>query len=387
MSPSLQKCSRCGLPETYETIEFDDFGVCNICLQATFKDEQIDWPGRLKMLESLVEEYRGRYSYDCVVPFSGGKDSTYTLWYLVKELGLKPLVVQFNHGFMRPNLLENNEKTFKQLGVDVISFTPNWRVVKLLMKESFLRKGDFCWHCHTGIFSYPMHIAIKFNVPLIFWGEPSSEYTAYYDYRDGEIESVDEKRFNRVVNLGLTGEDMREILRDTEGFDPRDFEPYMYPASEDMRKSEIQSVTLGSFIPWDTKKQSEVIREELGWQGDQVEGMPPGLYDYEKIECFMQGSRDYIKYLKRGYSRVTQMTALDLRKGRIERTEADTLIDEYEGKRPPSLDILLEYLEMSELEFQEVVVNMAVPPQKPFFGSIQIGPKTDDFGSWYRERK
>lgn len=387
MNVSLKKCSRCGLPETYETIEFDDFGVCNICLQTTFKNEQIDWPGRLKMLESLVEDYRGKYSYDCVVPFSGGKDSTYTLWFLVKKLGLKPLVVQFNHGFMRPQLLENNEKTFKQLGVDVISFTPNWRVVKLLMKESFIRKGDFCWHCHTGIFSYPMHIALKFNVPLIFWGEPSSEYTAYYDYRDDKIEAVDEERFNRIVNLGLTGEDMREILRDKEGFDPRDFDPYTYPASKDLKNAEIKSITLGSFIPWDTKRHSAVISEELGWHGDQVEGMPPGLYDYEKIECFMQGSRDYIKYLKRGYGRVTQMTALDLRKGVMERDEADKLINEFEGKRPPSLDILLEYLDMSESEFQEIVMDMAVPPQKPFFESIQIGPKTDDFGNWYREGK
>lgn len=232
-----------------------------------------------------------------------------------------------------------------------------------------------------------MHIAIKFNVPLIFWGEPSSEYTAYYDYRDDKIESVDEERFNRFVNLGLTGEDMREILRDTEEFDPRDFDPYTYPASEDLKKAEIKSIALGSFIPWDTKRHSAVISEALGWQGDQVEGMPPGLYDYEKIECFMQGSRDYIKYLKRGYGRVTQMTALDLRKGVMERDEADKLISEYEGKRPPSLDILLEYLDMSESEFQEVVMDMAVPPQKPFFESIQIGPKTDDFGSWYRERK
>ena len=64
--------------------------------------------------------------------FSGGKDSTFTLYYLVKEFGIKPLVVQFNHGFMRPTLLKNNERTFRQLGVEVLSFTPNWKVVKRL---------------------------------------------------------------------------------------------------------------------------------------------------------------------------------------------------------------------------------------------------------------
>jgi len=385
--PKLVKCNRCGLPETYETIEFDSFGVCNICEATKFKTEEIDWDQRLQMLTALTEEFRGKYSYDCVVPFSGGKDSTFTLWYLVKKLGLKPLVVQFNHGFMRPNLIENNERTFKKLGVDVISFTPKWHVVKLLMKESFLRKGDFCWHCHTGIFSFPMHIALKFRTPLVFWGEPSTEYTAYYDYKANQIENVDEERFNKFVNLGLTGEDMREILLGSEGLDPRDFDPYIYPASADLKEANIKSVALGSFIPWDTRSQSKLIEEELGWKGDEVEGMPPGIYDYEKIECYMQGSRDYIKFLKRGYGRVTQMTALDRRRGLMSPDEGDELVEKYEGKRPASIEILLEFLDMDEQEFEDLVSKMAVPPQKPFFEKIEIGVRTKDFSSWYREKK
>jgi PP-loop superfamily ATP-utilizing enzyme len=199
----MRKCVRCGLPETYETIEFDALGVCNICNQHTHKNEQLDWSARKLMLDDLIESYRGKYEYDCIVPFSGGKDSTFTLYYLMKEYGLKPLVIQFDHGFMRPGLLENNERTFKKLGVDVLRFSPKWDLVKRVMLESLIRKGDFCWHCHTGIFAYPMHVAIKYQTPLIFWGEPSSEYTAYYDYRDDEIEAVDETRFNRFVNLGI----------------------------------------------------------------------------------------------------------------------------------------------------------------------------------------
>lgn len=383
---NLKKCARCGLPETYETIEFDEFNVCNICLQYDFRESDIDWQARRQMLRELAEAHKGRADYDCIVPFSGGKDSTFTLWFIVKELGLKPLVVQFNHGFMRPNLLKNNERTFKKLGVDVLSFTPNWHVVRLLMRESLLRKGDFCWHCHTGIFSYPMHIAIKFKVPLVFWGEPSSEYTAYYDYSSNEIEKVDEVRFNKAVNLGLTAQDMNEILKEQHAMDPRDFLPYSYPPSEQLEELRYQSVTLGSFIPWDTQKQFEIIREQLGWEGDEVEGMPPGQYQYEKIECFMQGSRDYLKFLKRGYSRVTQMTALDLRRGRMEKDFAVDLIAEYEGKRPASLDLLLEYVGMTEEELNEVIGGMAVFPHKPFFESIPVGPPPADFPSWYREK-
>lgn len=383
----MKKCTRCGLPETYETIEFDANGVCNICRQQQFKQGAIDWSARKTMLDDLIEQYRGKYDYDCLVPFSGGKDSTFTLYHLIKEYKLKPLVVQFNHGFMRPNLLANNERTFKKLGVDVISFTPNWKVVKRLMREALIRKGDFCWHCHTGIFAYPMHLAIKFNVPLVFWGEPSSEYTAYYDYRDDVVEEVDEARFNRFVNLGITAEDMKGMIEKDFDLDPRDLTPYTYPALRDLKKLRYRSVCLGSFIPWDVKQQSKLIMDELGWQGDEVEGLPPHLYSYEKIECAMQGVRDYLKFAKRGYSRVTQMTALDIRNGRLSKEEADRLVAEWEGKKPPSLELFLEFLEMDESEFNEIVAKLAVPPHSPDFKTIQWGPRTSDFDRWYRERK
>lgn len=383
----MKRCVRCGLPETYETIEFDNDGVCNICRQQQFKQGKIDWDSRKKMLDDLVAEYKGKYDYDCLVPFSGGKDSTFTLQYLVKEYGLKPLVVQFNHGFMRETLLENNQRTFKKLGVDVISFTPNWKVVKRLMREALIRKGDFCWHCHTGIFSYPMHLAVKFKVPLVFWGEPSSEYTAYYDYKDDEIEEVDETRFNRFVNLGITAEDMKGMISGDFDLDPRDLIPYSYPSMRDLKQLRYRSVCLGSFIPWDTQRQSKLIMDELGWKGDEVEGMPPDLYSYEKIECAMQGVRDYLKYLKRGYSRVTQMTALDIRNGRMDKAEADRLIEDWEGHKPPSLELFLEYLDMSENEFNEIVEKLVVPPFKPDFKVISWGKKTHDFDSWYREPK
>ncbi|TVR39921.1 MAG: N-acetyl sugar amidotransferase [Planctomycetota bacterium] len=382
---TVRRCVKCGLPETYETIEFDAHGVCNVCRQKEHRDTAIDWAARKQMLNQLVEEYRGKTAYDVIVPFSGGKDSTWTLYYLMKEYNLKPLVVQFDHGFMRPGLRENNERTFRKLGVEVHSFRPNWRVVKRVMLEALIRKGDFCWHCHTGIFAYPMWVALKEQTPLVMWGEPSSEYTAYYDYRDDEVEEVDETRFNRFVNLGITAEDMAGMIRDGFDFDERDLKPFTYPPMRELKRLRYRSLCLGSFIPWDVKTQSAVIQTELGWQGDQVEGMPQGMYTYEKIECWMQGVRDYIKFLKRGYSRVTQMTALDLRNGRMDKAAADRIVEEYEGRRPPSLELFLEYLGLSEDEFNAIVMKTVVPPHRPDFAAIRNADKTPDFDHWYRE--
>ncbi len=381
----LRRCLRCGLPETYETIEFDPSGVCNICRQKEYKDGQVKWDDRKLTLDAMVEEYRGKTDYDCVVPFSGGKDSAFTLWYLVTQFKLKPLVVQFDHGFMRPTLRANNERTFKRLGVDVISFTPNWKLVKRVMLEALIRKGDFCWHCHTGIFSYPMHIALRYQTPLVFWGEPSSEYTAYYDYKDDQIEEVDETRFNRFINLGITAEDMAGMIKHDFDFDFRDLKPFTYPSLRELKKLKVRSVCLGSYIPWDVKKQVEIIERELGWKGDQVEGMPWELYNYEKIECSMQGVRDYIKFLKRGYSRVTQMTALDLRNERITKPEAERLVNEFEGRKPPSLQLFLDYIGVSETQFNDIVRKTVVPPHQPDFVGMSEAPKTWDFDRWYRE--
>lgn len=380
----LKHCTACNLPETYETIEFDQDGVCNICRQKEYKDAVVDWDSRKKQLDDLIEQYRGKHDYDCIVPFSGGKDSTFTLHYLIKEYKIKPLVVQFNHGFMRERLRQNNERTLKALGVDVISFTPNWQLVKRLMLEALIRKGDFCWHCHTGIFSYPMHVALQQQVPLLFWGEPSAEYTAYYDYRDDEIEEVDETRFNRSTNLGITAEDMKGMIAGDFEFDPRDLKPFTYPPLRDLKRLRYRSVCLGSFVPWDVKSNVALIQNELGWQGDQVEGMPWSEYPYEKIECYMQGVRDYIKYLKRGYGRVTQMTALDLRNGRISMDTARQLIDDYEGRKPPSLAVFLEYLGLTEDEFNALVAKTVVPPYQPDFDA-KYAAKTWDYEKWYRE--
>ena len=81
----LKRCIKCGLPETYETIEYDSTGVCNICKSNDHKKLNIDWNERKKLLDQLVSKHQGKHAYDCIIPFSGGKDSTFTLFYLMKE--------------------------------------------------------------------------------------------------------------------------------------------------------------------------------------------------------------------------------------------------------------------------------------------------------------
>ena len=379
MPTELRRCSRCVLPETHETITFDDAGVCNICRQQEHKREAIDWPARKRELDALIEVHRGKGDYDCLIPFSGGKDSTFTVLYLVREYGIKPLLVRFDHGFLRPGVQEGTIRTCRELGVDLHVFTPNWKVVRKLMLQSLLEKGDFCWHCHTGIFAYPMWVAVEKQVPLILWGEPSAEYTAYFSY--DQPEAVDEKRFNRYVNLGINAEDM--LVRLEGAVDERDLKPFTYPPLKELRRIGYRSVCLGSYIPWDVKRQYARIRDELGWRGDEVENVPPG-YEYEKIECFFQGVRDYIKFIKRGYARTSHLTSLDIRNGRLDRDEAMRLVAAYEGRRPPSLDVFLDYLGLTEEEFLEIAMRQAVSPYRHDPAARGGCPAPHDFDRWPR---
>ncbi len=382
----MKHCSRCMMPETAESLTFDADGVCSVCQQIDYSSFRIDWAHRGRDLDKLLDKHRGKGQYDCIVPFSGGKDSTFTLWYLVKVKKLKPLVVRFDHGFLRKTVQENSARTFRTLGVDVHHFTPNWQVVRKLMFESLRRRGDFCWHCHTGIFSYPMWVSVWQQIPLIIWGEPTAEYASFYSY--DEEEEVDERRFNAFVNLGNNAEDMLGMLDNSVSdyeVTERDLMPFTYPPAASLRG--VRSVLLGPYNPWDVKQQVELIKRNLGWKGDEVEGVPPE-YDYEKIECFMQGVRDYIKYLKRGFGRTTHLVSIDIRNNRKTREESERLVEEYDGRRPAALDLFLDYLGLSEEGFMDLIEPHVVSPHvMPSCEECQSNCsnwKPKDFDDWTR---
>jgi N-acetyl sugar amidotransferase len=375
------------LPETYETIHYDDEGICSLCRAAEFKKNEIDWDERKKLLGRLIEKHRGKGDYDCIVPYSGGKDSTFQLYYLMKEYGLKPLVVRFNHGFMRTTIKNNNERTLKKLGVDMLEFTPNWLIVKRLMLESFKRKTDFCWHCHSGIYTYPLQIAVKFKIPLLFWGEPLADLSSYYDYLNDEIEYEDEKKFNMVRNLGITADDMWGMINTPENpVDKRELIPYTYPDLKDLKSIDYTSVCLGSFIPWNYEKNTEIIKKELGWETDELEGVPSEINAHgEKIECFMQGTRDYIKFLKRGYGRVAQINSFHVRNEKISTEDARVINQNFDGQQPESLNIFLEYMGLTEEEFNQIVISTAIPPYEHDFSKNKVAEPVWDSIQWYRE--
>lgn len=373
----LRKCTRCVMPETHETIIFDKEGVCSICRQHEYKHEKIDWKKKEEEFAALVNQFKGKGAYDCIIPISGGKDSTYVLYMMMKKYGMKPLAVSFDHGFYRPHHIMNRDRVLRRLGVDFLVFRSNPRVVKKIMVESLKRKGDFCWHCHAGVFAWPMQIAVKYKIPLLIWGESTAEYTTYASFADPE--GRDEETFNKLINLGITAEDMIGML-DRE-VSLRDLEPYRYPKLKELTGIGCRSVCYGAFHPWDVRKNVEVIKKELDWKEDEVEGIPE-RYWYTKLECMFTGVRDYLKFIKRGYGRTSQLTTDDIRAGCMSREEAVKLVKQFDGLKPASLQVFLKFLDMSEDEFNEIAVRHLVSPWRCDPCTLKQGRQLHDQGQW-----
>ena len=387
----MKYCTNCVIPETAETHSFNKKGVCSVCDQIEFKKKKIDWNKRALMFDNLLDNYRGKYSYDCILPFSGGKDSVFALWYVVKKKKLKPLVVRFDHNFLREKVLENTEKVIKKLNVDFINVKPNLKVIKKLMLESLIRRGDFCWHCHVGISATPINVAIEKKIPLLIYGEPNSEYASFYS--SDEFEELNVDKFNRMINLGINAEDMIGMVNQrfpNDKISLKDLKYYVFPSRQTMNNNKIKACYLGNYLPWDVKKQVKIIKEELDWQGDLVEGIPE-QYDYEKIECAMQGIRDYIKFVKRGFGRTSHLVSIDIRNNRMSREEGEKLVKENDGKRPKSLDGFLEMLNLTDEEFYKIVFKHVVAPHEPESMPKLMSKKNnfipDDINRWFNKFK
>jgi hypothetical protein len=235
----------------------------------------------------------------------------------------------------------------------------------------------------------PIRTAIGKKISLIFYGEPSAEYSSYYTYK--EKESLNVEKFNYTANLGINAEDMYHMIKERypdSNIKFQDFMPYVFPSERELKINNINADYLGNYIPWDVKKQVDIIKNEIGWEGDEVEGIPPE-YDYEKIECIMQGVRDYIKFLKRGFGRTAHLVSIDIRNKRLSREEGIELTKMYDGKRPQSLNIFLKLINMNEKEFYETIKKHVVAPNKIedydnfLKSSSNIRPK--DFDEWTKK--
>ena len=351
----LAYCSRCCMPETEEGYNANEYGMCRIC-QSSEQKMHIDWTKRRQMLEEILDKYKAKAgsNYDCMVPISGGKDSTFQLYVLTKVFNMKPLAVTYSHNWFSKTGWYNLMRALKEFNVDHIIYTPNRNLVNRLAKRSLDMIGDACWSCHAGVGAFPLHIATKYDIPVVIYGESAAEATQRADYSE-EIFEYDKSYYTKHSAKKTPDEMLCDSLA------PKDLFMYQLPSDKEYEDAKIKMLHLGDFIFWDDERQMEFIRDTYGWKETDLENSYKG---FQSAECIMPGVHDFTCYLKRGWGKASVQASTDVRNGVLTREEGFKLANSVDSQRPEVLDYYLKITGLDEEKFYETIEKHKQPSLK-----------------------
>ncbi|MCX8045007.1 MAG: N-acetyl sugar amidotransferase [Desulfobacterota bacterium] len=326
----MRYCTRCVIPETRPHITFDHEGVCNACRSHEMK-KNIDWISRKEAFKDVVHTaQRHSTGYDCVIPVSGGKDST---WQVVTclEHGLNPLAVTWKTPVRTP-IGQRNLDNLVRLGVDHIDYQVNPRVEKKFLRIAFERFGTPALPMHMALFSIPLRIAVRFRIPLVVWGENSAfEYGGTDEERTGfKLDGAWLKKYG--VTHGTTASDWI-----SDELTERELTPYFIPTAEELEASGVLAVFLGYYFRWDPDASLRVAQAH-GFEV-RTEGPKTGYYDYADIDDeFIISIHHWLKWYKFGFTRLYDNLSLEIRNNRMSRHKAIDIIKQ-RGDETPHEDI------------------------------------------------
>ncbi len=315
------------MPDTKPDLFIDEEGVCSAC-RSYERREAVDWAGRRDQLTAIFDRFRseGGSNWNCIVPVSGGKDSTYQVVRML-QLGMNPLCVTATTCDLS-EIGRKNIENIKNLGVDYIEFSPNKKIRRLLNRIGLTHVGDISWPEHVGIFTIPVRTAVEFNVPLIVWGENSqNEYGG--PAADSERNVLTRRWLEEFGGLlGLRVSDLVGM----EGIEAKHLIPYTYPTDEELKRIGVTGIFLGYYLPWDGYSNA-LLAQAHGFTTLQttVEG---SIVNYENLDNCQTGIHDYFKFLKFGFGRATDIACLHIRRERITRRDGMEMVRMHDGKFP-----------------------------------------------------
>ncbi len=313
------RCKRCVMPfPAWRGLTLDDEGVCNQCRTYDAR-KAIDWKARGKLFREQVVDKSIAFAmkrglpYDCIVGFSGGKDSSWVLGQAVETYGMNPLAVTFDHGFRLDEASAYNLREIpKRLNVDHITMTIGDRSRNCMVRMGLALVKDFCVHCHRGVGAFSAQVAAFYGTPLVLWGEPA--------YTDVAEDATGLDHFNKWFECGL-GKVGYPALN--------------YP-EHDAKKLGIWDVYLGNFEWWDQWEHADILERELGWKRVRRFDVPE-ICNWDKTDCVMEPIRGWQGWLKGGVGRACFNLSKAIRAGRIGRDEALQIVQQLDGIRPDEL--------------------------------------------------
>lgn len=347
----MQYCTKCVQPDTRPGIFLDEYGVCSACNGHYEKVKKIDWKAREEELKLILERHKRQDGYyDCIIPVSGGKDSTYQVYIMKIMFGMNPLAVTYKYADRTP-LGQQNLDNLRKLGVDHIEIAPNPLAEKKFIKKALIEAGDPCLPDHMGIFAAGLRVAINYKIPLIIWGENSQlEYGGSTTDRNNPY--LDSKWLQ--MHGCLQGKSPEDWLDDE--LTLQEMASYRFPSDEEMNNAKLQSIFLGYYFSWDPVENYK-IAESVGFQKS-PDGPKMGLYDFADLDSTNIIVHHYIKWLKFGMTRLNDNISVEIRNGRMNREEGIELLKSAPERVPTDeVRTLCAYLEISEEEFWSILEN------------------------------
>jgi len=355
----LLRCKQCYFPSTKPDLHFDKDGVCHAC-HFTEHAKKIDWDARrvefLEFCDKLKSKSKG-LSYDCIIPVSGGKDSTYQVHLATKIGGLNPLLVSFEPSCPTEVGEKNLKNMVEVYNCDLIQLRKS-PTYKKLAKIGFDVVGDHEWPNHVGIYCWPLQVAVNYNLPDVMYGELQGyiglgrwdEITSQTKFTRESVEQY----------IGMNGLRVSDMMDFDDTIRKSDVVPYIYPPVSDIERAGVTAHSMGYFFHWDFEHNRRIIKDE-GWLA--ASEVPDGSFtNFEDIDCGFMPMHQYFKFIKYGYGRATDHASYEIRHGRMTKKEAKELIIEYDGKIPrQNFQEFLDFLDINESYFFDTVDRFANP--------------------------
>lgn len=353
-------CKKCVTSNQRPRTDFDSEGVCNACRFAEKKFQGgIDWKRREEELIELLDKHRSKNgSWDVIVPGSGGKDSMLVAHQLKHKYGMHPLTVTWAP-FIYTDIGFQNYYNSIQSGFDGLVAWPNGLLHRKLARLAFELKGDAFEPFVYGQKSYAFHVALRFNIPLIFYGENGEvEYGGSMKNADKPFEDVTDWEGTYFKGSGvdtLLKEGLEMGIFTEEELKENNFQFYKAPPIEEIRKLNIQMHWWSYYKLWVPQENVYYCAKNTGFEP------APARTDGTFTKAFSIDDRldpmhYFLAFIKFGYGRATREASSDIRCGHITREEGVMLAQRYDSEFVKTyFKDFLEYLDIREEHFWEII--------------------------------
>jgi hypothetical protein len=361
------------MPEGKFSVSLSEGGLCNYCAHyEKHAARMMDFENLRPLLEHRLEAVRGKYEYDALVGISGGKDSTYVLYRLVKEYGARVLAFTYENGFLTDLGKKNIKNAVEKLGVDHFFHYPDWNVHKILYRACFRELGDPCLACAFAGFFLTLKICSERRIPFFIAGRsPSQIFRNFFEgSRDLFIPmmnlNLQEHSFEKVAAVYRKLNDGIQAWIGQLVKEPADIaalsREFLIDSSAFTAEFAPEIVSFFLYEPYHEEAMKRELERELGYQRKENDAL------LSHLDCRILEAAEHLYSEIHGLSMVAQEVAVMLRRSEITPEAAREILRRRpaEGELNESIRALCGRLDMGVEEFARVTEELKRQPPSKF---------------------